>query len=50
MLNIILLEDQLAVRNVIVETASEFSDRIHLECADSIEAARQLLKPVPGTA
>lgn len=47
MLNIILLEDQLAVRNVIVETASEFSDRIHLECADSIEAARQLFEARP---
>lgn len=44
MLNIILLEDQLAVRNVIVETAEEFSDRIHLECADSIDAARQLFE------
>ena len=44
MLNIILLEDQTAVRNVIVETAEEFSDRIHLECADSIDAARQLFE------
>ena len=44
MLNIILLEDQTAVRNVIVETASEFADRLHIECADSIEAARLLFK------
>jgi len=43
-LNIILLEDQTAVRNVIVETASEFADRLHIECADSIEAARQLFQ------
>ena len=42
MLNIILLEDQTAVRNVIVETAEEFADRLQIECADSIEAARQL--------
>jgi HD-GYP domain-containing protein (c-di-GMP phosphodiesterase class II)/DNA-binding NarL/FixJ family response regulator len=44
MQNIILLEDQAMVRNVMVETASEFSDRIHITCADSVEAARQLFE------
>ncbi len=44
MQNIVLLEDQVVVRNVMVETASEFSDRIHITCADSIKAARQLFE------
>lgn len=42
MQNIVLLEDQAVVRNVMVETASELSDRIHITCADSVKAARQL--------
>ena len=42
MQNLILLEDQAVVRNVMVETASELSDQIHITCAESIKAARQL--------
>ena len=42
MQNLILLEDQTVVRNVMVETASELSDQIHITCAESIKAARQL--------
>jgi HD-GYP domain-containing protein (c-di-GMP phosphodiesterase class II)/DNA-binding NarL/FixJ family response regulator len=47
MQNIILLEDQVVVRNVMVETASELSDRIHITCADSVKAARQLFESQP---
>ena len=47
MQNIILLEDQVVVRNVMVETASELSDRIHITCADSVKAARQLFEDQP---
>ncbi|ATX82910.1 HD-GYP domain, c-di-GMP phosphodiesterase class II (or its inactivated variant) [Mariprofundus ferrinatatus] len=44
MQNIVLLEDQAMVRNVIVETASELSDRIQITCADSVKAARELFE------
>lgn len=44
MQNIVLLEDQIVVRNVMVETASELSDRIQITCADSVKEARQLFE------
>lgn len=44
MLNIILLEDQTVVRQVIIETAREFSDQIRIESADSMATARQLFE------
>ncbi|ATX78575.1 HD-GYP domain, c-di-GMP phosphodiesterase class II (or its inactivated variant) [Mariprofundus aestuarium] len=47
MQNIILLEDQAMVRNVIVETIDDFSDRIHITCADSVKAGRELFESQP---